>query len=130
MKKFILILFFFAAIKISSAQLSLTFCEDVSNDGQASMASNSFMISKNGSALKVLLKSDSRLAMQDLTFKIFYINEFGKEEEITDLPQQVNPDWNYVWKEVVFFDPGNYRVKVYNSKGDYLTSANLNVKQQ
>jgi hypothetical protein len=112
------------------AQYSLTFCEDVNTDGKAMMPSNSFMISKDGSAMKLLLKSDEKIKTDQMEFKIFYVNESGKEEEVSQLPAKVEPNWNYVWKEIVFFDPGNYRVKVYTSGGTYLTSTNLNLKQQ
>lgn len=117
------------AAKLSFAQYSLTFCENVNNDGKAQHPASSFMISPKGSALKFLLKADEGFKTEKMDFKIFYINETGKEEEISKLAQKVQPDWNYTWKEVVFFDSGNYRVKVYDSKGDYLTSANVNVKQ-
>jgi len=116
-------------VKLGSAQYSLTFCENVNNDGKPLRPSNSFMISPRGSALKFLVKADAGFKTEKMDFKIFYINDTGREEEISKLGQKVQPDWNYTWKEVVFFDSGNYRVKVYNSKGDYLTSANVNVKQ-
>jgi len=116
--------------KAGSAQYSLTFCENVNDEGKAVHASNSFMVSPNGSALKFLVKADDGLKTENMDFKIFYINDSGKEEEISKLPQKVEPGWNFTWKEVVFFDSGNYRIKVYNSKGTYLTSANVNVKQQ
>jgi hypothetical protein len=92
--------------------------------------SNSFMVSPNGSALKFLLRADEGFKTDNMDFKIFYINDTGKEEEISKLPQKIQSDWNFTWKEVVFFDSGTYRVKVYDSKGTYLTSANINVKQQ
>jgi hypothetical protein len=123
---FILLLF----IEVGSAQYSLTFCENVNNEGKALHPSNSFMISPNGSALKFLLKADEGFKTENMDFKIFYINDTGKEEEISKLPQKIQSDWNFTWKEVVFFDPGTYRIKVYDSKGAYLTSANINVKQQ
>ena len=121
---------FLLLVKFSTAQYSLTFCENVNGDGKPQRPSNSFMISPNGSALKFLLKSDEGFKTDEMDFKIFYINETGKEEEISKLPQKLENKWNYTWKEVVFFDSGNYRVKVYDSKGTYLTSANVNVKQQ
>jgi len=123
-----IILFFLA--KVSSAQYSLTFCENVNDSGKPLHPSNFFMVSPNGSALKFLLKADDGFKTDKMDFKIFYINDAGKEEEISKLAQKIEPKWNYIWKEVVFFDAGNYRVKVYDSKGAYLTSANINVKQQ
>jgi len=80
--------------------------------------------------LKFLLKSDEAFKTDKMDFRIFYINDSGKEEEISKLPQKLEPNWTFTWKEVVFFDSGNYRVKVYDSDGRYLTSANVNVKQQ
>ena len=116
--------------KVGSAQYSLTFCENVNDAGKPQHPSNFFMVSPNGSALKVLLKADEGFKTDKMDYKVFYINDSGKEEEISKMAQKIEPKWNYTWKEMVFFDPGNYRVKVYDSKGAYLTSANVNVKQQ
>ncbi len=117
-------------VKVGSAQYSLTFCENVNGEGKAQHPSNSFMISPNGSALKFLVKGDEGFKTEKLDYRIFYINDSGKEEEISKLPQKLEPNWTFTWKEVVFFDSGNYRVKVYDGNGTYLTSANVNVKQQ
>jgi hypothetical protein len=130
MKTPLIIFLLVILVKAGFGQYSLTFCENVNNDGKPVMASNSFLVNKTGSALRLLLKSDAKLGTDQMDFKIFYINDNGKEQEVTKFPTTVKPNWDYVWKEVVFFDAGNYRVKVYNSKGNYLTSANLNVKQQ
>ena len=130
MKKFGIGFILLMLIKFSSAQYSLTFCEGITTEGKPIKASNSFMIGHTGSILKLLLKADNRLNSEQMDFRIYYINDSGKEEELSKLPQNVQPNWNYAWKEVVFFDAGTYRVKVYNSKGSYLTSANLSVKQQ
>ena len=123
------LLFLFLA-KMGSAQYSLTFCENVNDDGKAVHPSNFFMISPKGSALKCLVKADEGFKTDKMDFRVFFINDSGKEEEISKLPQKLEPKWNFTWKELVFFDSGNYRVKVYDSNGLYLTSANLNVKQQ
>ena len=71
MKNVYLILLVSLLTKAGAAQYSLTFCEDVSNDGKAQKASNSFMVDKQGSALKLLLKTDEKLNTEqmDLTFK-------------------------------------------------------------
>lgn len=128
MKKYFLLTFLFLLFKFSSGQYSLSFCEDVTDEGKAQMTSNSFMVDKDGGVLKYLLKTEEQFNTDLLDFRIFYINETGNEEEISRLPQKVQPSWNFAWKEIVMFDPGNYRVKVYTGKGTYLTSSNLNVK--
>ena len=130
MKSFKIAVALLFLVKMGSAQYSLTFCESVNNEGKALHPSNFFMISPKGSALKFLLKADDGFKTDQMDFRIFYINDSGKEEEISKLPQKLEPNWTYTWKEVVFFDSGNYRVKVYDSNGVYLTSANVNVKQQ
>lgn len=130
MKKFLVLGISLFALKFGSAQYSLTFCETVGDDGRPNKPSNSFMVAHDGSSLKVLLKSDKKLDSDQLTFKIFFINEAGKEEAVSELSQKIEPAWTYVWKDIVFFDSGSYRIKVYNTEGTYLTSANLKVKQQ
>jgi hypothetical protein len=130
MKTLSLALILSLLVKCGFAQYSLTFCENVNNEGMPYKAATSFMISPRGSVLKFLLKADEKLNTDKMDFRIFYIDESGKEEELSKLPQKVEPSWNYTWKEVVFFDPGDYRVKVYGPNGNYLTSANLKVKQQ
>lgn len=123
-------LLFCSIMATGFAQYSLTFCEDVNNEGKPQMVSNSFMVDNDGGVLKFLLKADDKINTSDIEFRIFYVNDAGKEEEITRMPQKIDASWNYAWKEVVFFDPGNYKVKVYTAKGTYLTAANLNIKQQ
>ncbi len=128
MKKFFPIILLLASCQIVQAQYSLVFCEDVTPEGKPTMVSNSFMVDGAGGVLKFLLRSDDKLNTEQLDFRIFYMNDSGIEEEISRMPQKVGSDWNYVWKEVVMFDPGTYKVKVYTGKGTYLTSANLSVK--
>lgn len=128
MKRFTFSVLALLVAQVLFAQYNLTFCEDVNNEGKPQMASNSFMVDNDGGVLKFLISSDDKLNTEKVEYRIFYINDTGKEEEITKLPQKVEPSWNFAWKEVVFYDPGIYKIKVFNSKGSYLTSANLNVK--
>lgn len=121
---FLLLLLF----SMGYSQYSLVFCEDVTADGKPTMVSNSFMVDGAGGVLKFLLRADDKINTDQLDFRIFYMNESGTEEEISRMPQKVETNWNYAWKEVVMFDPGTYRVKIYTGKGTYLTSANLSVK--
>ncbi len=114
----------------ASAQYSLQFCEDVNKEGKPQMLSNSFMVDEDGGVLKFLAKADDKFNTDALDFRIYFINETGKEEEILRMPQKVENLWNFAWKEVVFFDPGNYKIKLYTGKGTYLTSANLNIKKK
>lgn len=130
MKKAIFFFACMATIAFAQAQYTLTFCEEVNDAGRPNMSSNSFVVDGNGGVLKFLARADDKFNTADIEFRVFYLNDAGKEEEITRMPQKVESTWNYAWKEVVFFDPGVYKVKVYTSKGTYLTSSNLNIKNK
>lgn len=129
MRNCILLLLLLAGISLQ-AQYTLQFCEDVNTEGKPQMLSNSFMVGEDGGVMKFLARADEKFNTDGIEFRIYYLNETGKEEEISRMPQKVQTDWNFAWKEVVFFDPGNYKVKLYTAKGTYLTSANLNIKKQ
>ena len=130
MRKYVLILAMFLIGTSAYSQYTLVFCEDVTEEGKPVTVSNQFMVDRDGGALRILLRTDGKLNTDKLDFKIFFVGENGTEEEITKLSQATEADWNFVWKEIVMYDPGMYRVKVYNSKGTYLTSANLTLRSR
>jgi hypothetical protein len=127
--KYLLVLSFWLIAFAAKAQFSLSFCESITANGEAVRASNSFTVGNNGSLLKLLVKGSEGFNSAKLEVKIFYINDNGDEEELSVFNQDVESGWNYVWKEIGFFNPGVYRVKVYNKEGTYLTSANLSLKK-
>jgi hypothetical protein len=131
MKKGFFVIALFIASQSIFAQYSLTFCKEVSTEGKADNPTTT--ITTNGSEanpVKILVKNDERLNAQEVEYRIYFVDESGKETEVSKLPQIIEPNWEFAWKKVTFYDPGTYRVKVYNDKGVYLTSANLNVKKQ
>ncbi len=130
MKRYVVLTGLFLHSVFSNAQYSLVFCEDVSTDGKPMMVSNQFMVDADGGVLKYLLRTDDKFNTDQLDFRVYYMNDAGAEEEIQRLPQQIEPEWTYAWKEMVMFDPGLYRVKIYTAKGTYLTSANLTIKHR
>lgn len=128
MKKGLLFAMFFALATTGFSQYSLTFCKEVSTEGKAEAASNSFISELDGNKLKLLVKSDDKFTSYQVEYRIFYVDATGNESEISKLPQYVEPSWDFAWKQVVFYDPGTYRIKVFDDKGNYLTSANVNIK--
>ena len=130
MKKYLLLFTISFATYFSQAQYSLSFCEDVNTNGEAKMVSSSFMVEDAGGVMKFLIKADEKFNTDMLDFRIYYINENGIDEEILRLPHKIDPNWNFAWKEMVMFDSGNYKVKIYTGKGTYLTSANLSIKHR
>lgn len=131
MKKASFILALFAATLTVSAQYSLTFCKEVSTEGKADKPTTTITTTGNESSpVKILVKGDDKLNFNEVEYRIYFVDETGKETEVSKLPQIIEPNWDFAWKKVTFYDPGTYRVKVYNDKGTYLTSANLSVKKQ
>jgi hypothetical protein len=128
MKKIGVLSLFLLVLKLSQAQYSLAFCEGVNAEGQPQHISTSFVAASGGKALTLFVKSDEGFSTEQVKFTVYYVNALGNEEDILSASQATEPGWNYVWKEVVLFDPGTYRVKVYTGKGSYLTSANVNLK--
>lgn len=131
MKKVFFVIVLFIASQAAFAQYTLTFCKEVSTEGKADNPTTTITTNGNESSpVKILVKGDEKLNAQEVEYRIYFVDETGKETEVSKLPQIIEPNWEFAWKKVTFYDPGTYRVKVYTDKGTYLTSANLNVKKQ
>lgn len=128
MKKYVAFITLLLLVKLSSAQYSLLFCEDVNAEGKPVAVSNQFQIDNEGGVLKLLARAEDTFKVDALDFRIYYVSDGGNEEELVRLPQTIQPDWTFAWKETVIFDPGLYRVKIYTDKGTYLTSSNVTIR--
>jgi len=130
MKKLCFTVLIFLLVQFAHSQYSLLFCEDVTADGKPVAVSNQFQVGDEGGALKILVRTDEKFNTDQVNFRIYYLSDGGTEEELISLPQTLETDWNFVWKELQLFTPGVYRIKIYNSKSVYLTSANLTIRQR
>ncbi len=128
MKKYLLVMALFMLGSTAYSQYSLVFCEDVTEEGKPVTVSNQFMVDRDGGALRMLARTDANFNTDKIEFRIYFVGDNGIEEEVARMAQNIEPDWGFVWKEIVMYDPGMYRVKLYNSKGTYLTSANLTLR--
>ncbi|MCS6933989.1 MAG: hypothetical protein NZM35_02410 [Chitinophagales bacterium] len=126
--KSVLFLFLIGLSHGVGAQYSLIFCEDVTRDGKPTAVSNSFMVDEDGGMLKFLLKAEDGINTDKIEYRILYVHSNANEEEVARMSQNTEPTWNYAWKEVIFFDPGTYKVKVYTGRGSYLTAATLTIQ--
>lgn len=109
------------------AQGSLTFCEDVNSDGKPVMASPVFMVEGSGGLLKMLVRNPETFKTDKLEYKVFYVKK-GGEELLTSMTQKVGEGWNFAWKEVVFYDAGDYKIKVYKANGEMLSTGTVSIK--
>ena len=99
------------------AQTILKFCVESDSTGACKTESQQFLISKDGGTISFLLKNDKGLGTNHIVYKLFKVDEDGKENYNSDLDQKVNPDWTFAWQDAVFPDPGTYIVKVYDIAG-------------
>ena len=98
-----------------SAQVSLKFCGEVQKDGNCTSESSKFFISKEGGTIAFLLRQNGGLNLTDVRYKIFKMDSVGNETYTTSIDQRVEKNWNFAWQDAVFYDPGNYEVKVYDA---------------
>lgn len=129
MKNMMLLLSFLFVCTFAQAQFTITFCTGVSADGKALSPATGFTTSDSGRKIKVLVNAPEGFNSDTLLFKVFALNETGTEMEVATYAQALAADWTYVWKELQFYTPAAYRIKVYNAAGTYLTSANFNLRK-
>lgn len=110
--KFILSFLFFLTLQLS-AQTTLDFCVEVDTNGVCKHPTTEFDISKEGGTISLLVKDSLPLNTTKLRYKIFYFDTYGNEKPGNVLSQRIETDWTYAWQDVVFYDAGTYKVKVY-----------------
>jgi hypothetical protein len=119
------VLIFGAASSLQSQ--TLYFCEDVDDDGYAINSSSTFTIPSGGGWLKFLLRMGYEVGTYKVYYDIYRIESGGKETFETTIDQDVEPEWVWFWKKVTFYDPGNYKVYVYDGNDNFLTSAKVRI---
>jgi hypothetical protein len=45
------------------------------------------------------------------------MDAYGNEKEVSIIEQTTEANWTYAWQDVVFYDPGIYKVKVFRTGG-------------
>lgn len=96
------------------AQTTLKFCAQVYKDGSCKGRSTDFTISMAGGTITFLIKNNKGLGTTKVAYKIFRVTEDGQEHLNNTIEQNIQPKWNYAWEEAVFYDPGTYKVLVYD----------------
>lgn len=123
------IILFFCAASNSSAQ-SIYFCEGVDEDGYAIGSSATFNISSNGGYLYFLVRmgGNRKVNCYEVLFDIYKVDSRGKETFDNTIYSDVEPNWNWFWKKITFYDSGTYKVYAYDEDWKLLASNTLKIK--
>ena len=115
-----------------SGQTNLKFCVEAGKDGNCKTKSSDFTISQAGGTITFMLKNEKGLGTTKLVYKIYKLTEDGKENFNNTIEQDVQDNWNYAWEEAVFYDPGTYKVLVYDKsdQGDLICMGILKIFTQ
>ncbi len=127
-KTFAIAFLFFASAE-TKAQ-SLYFCESVDKDGYAINESNTFVIGNNGGYFDFLVRMPYDLRSYYINYDIYEVESDGTEKFSETIRQDSQPDWQFFWKEITFYDSGTYKVYVYDDNDYLITSSTVKVKKQ
>lgn len=117
-------------VTASSQAQSLYFCEAVDKDGYAINESNTFVIGKNGGYFDLLVRLPYELKSYYVNYDIYEVRADGSEQFSTTVRQDAQPEWEFFWKEMTFYDEGTYKIYVYDDNDYLLTSSSVKVKKQ
>lgn len=114
-----------ALFVLSSSALSQTlyFCEGVDDDGYPINESSTFNIGSGGGYLYFLVRLPYEVDCYSIRYEIYKVDRRGKESYDNTIYQDTEKDWVWFWKEITFYDSGNYNVYVYDCY-DYLLASN------
>ena len=118
MKKILAIVFILAFTFSGSAQTILSFCVEVEKNGICQNKSAEFTISKDGGTISFQLWNDHGIGARKVAYRIYKLEDNGTETYSGTIEQQTEKNWTYAWQDVVFYDEGTYKVKVFDTSGE------------
>jgi hypothetical protein len=113
-----LLLIFICCTIAACAQTTLKFCVLVDSTGKCTKTTTEFDVSKDGGTISLLLKNDKAFNTTKVSYRIFFIDAMGNEKLTNTVDQIIQKEWTYAWQDIVFYDAGMYKVKVYNTDGE------------
>lgn len=96
-------------------QANLKFCVEVKDGGQCLSPANEFNVGAEGGTIAFLIQAPDSLNTGNITYKLYNIQPDGTEVYLKDIAQYVNKGWNYAWQDVIFYDPGTYKVRAFDA---------------
>ena len=131
MKKVLLfVLLVVASITLSQSlkAQSLYFCESVDADGYPIGESTVFTIPAAGGYLNMLVRLPYTADVTSVRYEIYKVDPYGTETYDNTIYQDVERSWVWFWKQVTFYQSGNFNVYVYDSNNYLLTSGTVKIK--
>lgn len=133
MKKINLLgIFFLFTVLVALSSINaqtLYFCEGVDDDGYAIGSSSVFNIPSEGGYLYFLVRmGGKKVNHYEVLYDIYRVDSNGKETFENTVYQDVEPNWIWFWKKITFYNPGTYKVYVYDEDWQFLTSGKVRIK--
>lgn len=126
MKKIILFSLFIFLGHFSFSQ-SMTFCEKVTQDGKPENPSHIFRIVKSGGSFQLLAILDKAVNTKLVKIDIFKVDENGKETWDASVDVDVENDWVWFSKQLIFYKGGDYTVYAYTAEDKLLCTGMVKV---
>ncbi|HAP01962.1 MAG TPA: hypothetical protein DCQ93_08575 [Bacteroidetes bacterium] len=122
-------LFIFLSIAVGTSAQTIYFCESVDQSGAPVNQSNAFIIGNNGGYFDFLVKLPYEARSYYVNYDIYKLSSDGSEQFDNTIRQEIEPDYNWFWKEVTFYDEGTYKVYVYDDNDYLITSSSVKVRK-
>ncbi len=107
--------------KLNAQQIQ--FCEGVTDEGDAIVASNTFTIPSSGGYLYVLVNLPYEVLCTGVRFEI---NKNGTYNNTIYV--DTDYDWTWFWQKINFYSVGRYNFKLYDCYDLMLASAEVNIQ--
>jgi len=102
-----------AVFSALTAQSQLQFCVEANDKGECIKPSRTFEVEPSGGTISFLVTNLQAENFVKIRYKIYYIRDNGIEDLLIGIDQKIATDWQFAWQDVVLFDSGKYKVKVY-----------------
>jgi hypothetical protein len=119
MKRLLFLLFACVYLQAATGQTTLRVCNYADGDGKTTTAQNTFTI-RDGDELKMLVNSDKTLETSKLDYKIYRLSSSGYSSYETTISQDIENNWVWAYKGIIFHSSGFYLIKVYKRDATYL----------
>ena len=126
--KYFTVFMLFTLVSFAVKSQTLTFCEDVDDDGNAIESGSSFFIPSDGGYIWFLVNLPYEVNCKQVHFSIYALDDYGKENFDNTVYQDVKTNWVWFSKKVTFYHTGDYNVYVYDDKYNQLTKGTVRIK--